>query len=717
LRSATESTITDPLATMQRRSFLVGCGGAAAITLAGLDSFGRAAPATDADTTAWHPFALLEITPANAVVIRVAESEMGQGVLTAVPMLIAEELELTLEQVRIELAPGASEFRDSRGQQVTGYSSSVSSAWVAYRNLAALARAQLTTAAAIRWRVPAKDVTLSGAFAVLGRRRASFAQLAPLARTITFETAPTPKLRRDWRLIGRDVARVDTPAKIDGSAKFGIDVSLPDMRIATIVRPPAASVKALRFDAAAVLKIAGVERVLEISSGIAIVANNTFAAFKARERIEIEWSECADTGCAASHRAKLTRALDTEGRVARSIGGPLEQAAAASAFSADYHVPFVAHAALEPLTAVAHVQPHRCDLWIGTQAPSRAQFWGAKLTGLQEDQVFVHNQFIGGAFGRRGEWDYYCEAIELAKLLGAPVKTMWTRADDLQHDFYRPAAAHRLSARLDASGDPTEFTARIAAPSIARRRSPEVLSRGHDFLLTQGLSDHPYEFARQHVEYHEVPLGASVGFWRSVGHSHNCFALECFIDELAHLAALNPLQYRLDLLTSHPRLRGVLERAAAMAGWDKPRSKGVGLGIAAAESYGTSVALVAEVQMQGASLTIKRVSCAVDCGIAVNPNIVRQQMESGIIFGLSAALDAEITLRNGAVEQTNYHDFMITRFAAAPPIDVQIIESDAAPSGCGEPATPVIAPAVANAVFAASGQRIRSLPLRPALNA
>jgi isoquinoline 1-oxidoreductase subunit beta len=703
---------------MRRRNFLLGVSGAAAVVLTGLDSRGYVASAAIHHGDAgWQPFALLKITAANAVVIRVAKSEMGQGVFTALPMLIAEELDLSLDDVRVELAPGARAFRDARGQQATGYSSSISTSWQPYRSLAALARAQLTTAAAQKWGIEASRIELRNAFAVAGRRRASFAALAARARKIEIDVPPQPKSRGAWRLIGRDVARIDTASKVDGSAKFGVDVSLPNMRIATIVRPPAAGAKATRVDATAAIKIAGVERVFEFGSGVAIVANNTFAAFKARELVKIEWSECAGASCSDSHRAELTRALDADGIVARSVGARRDIAATDRVLSADYHVPFVAHAALEPLAAVAHVQPNRCDLWIGTQAPSRAQFWGAKLTGLQEGQVFVHNHFIGGAFGRRGEWDYYCEAIELAKLLGVPVKTMWTRADDLQHDFYRPAAAHRLSARLDTSGAAVDFQARIAAPSIARRRSPEILSRGHDFLLTQGLSDHPYEFARQHVDYREVPLNVPVGFWRSVGHSHNCFALECFIDELAQVAARDPLQYRFDLLGAQPRLRGVLERAAAMVGWGRTKARGTGLGIAAAESYGTSVALVAEVQMDGASVAVKRISCAVDCGIAVNPNIVRQQMESGIVFGLSAALESEITLRKGVVEQTNYHEFRVTRFAEAPQIDVEIVASDAPPSGCGEPATPVVAPAIANAVFAASGQRIRTLPLRNALKA
>ena len=380
--------------------------------------------------------------------------------------------------------------------------------------------------------------------------------------------------------------------------------------------------------------------------------------------------------------------------------------------SADYWTPFLAHAAMEPLAATAHVQEERCDIWLGTQAPSRAQDWGAKITGLPVDSVYVHNHFIGGAFGRRGEWDFVVDAVETSRAVGAPVKVVWTRADDMQHDFYRPASANRLRGEWAADGKLLSLTHRLAAPSVARRRNPEMLDHGADFLLTQGSSDLRYAIGNLRVDYHEVDLGVPVGFWRSVGHSHTGFVLESFIDELAVAAGRDPLEFRLAMLADQPRLAAVLRLAAERAQWGTPLPRGSARGIACMESYGTYVAQVAQVHVSEGNILVERVVCALDCGQAVHPGIIEQQMHGGIVFGLSAALSGEITFAGARVLQSNFHDYPVLRIQEMPRIDVYRIASDAAPGGCGEPATPLIAPAVANAIFSATGQRLRSLPLR-----
>jgi isoquinoline 1-oxidoreductase beta subunit len=705
---------------MRRREFLAAA--AAPIALAYLDAAGRVRAAAAGEGHAeWRPSAVLALTPTNTVIVRIPKSEMGQGVTTALAMLIADELELSLAAIQVELAPGSQEFRDARAQQATGYSSSVASSWGPYRQLAAAVRAKLIAAAASHWQVDRSEIALREGFAVAGERRASFAALAPQARRVNLDAPAVPKPMQECRLIGRPVRRIDTPAKVDGTAKFGIDVVVPNMRIAVIARCPVFGGRMRAFDALTAKRVPGVLDVRAVSSGVAVIARDTYSALRGRDALQVRWDPGPNAQRdSAEHRASLSAALEVSDysamepeRVDRKSSDARAAAAGeARKLAADYHVPFLAHAALEPLCAVASVTRERCELWIGTQAPSRAQQWGARLTGLREEQIVVHNYFIGGAFGRRGEWDYYCEAIELSQRLGVPIKTIWTRADDLQHDFYRPAAAHRLEAKTDTEARLAELSGRIAAPSIARRRAPELLERDADFLLTQGLSDHPYGFKGSRIGYREVDLGVPVGFWRSVGHSHNCFAIESFIDEMAHAASVDPAEYRLSLLTTEPRMQAVVRRAMHEAAWGEKLAPSHGRGIACAKSYGTYVAQVVEAVVEAGAIRVLRVVCAVDCGIVVNPNIVRQQMESGIVFGLSAALLGEITIEGGAVRETNYHEYRVLRFGEAPPIAVHLIESQEAPSGCGEPATPVVAPAVANAIFAATGRRLRELPLR-----
>ena len=663
----------------------------------------------------WSVHAMLDLDSAGRVTIRVARSEMGQGVLTALPMLICEELDVPLAAVHAELAPGALAFRDERGNQTTGYSSSVSSSFLPLRQLGATARQMLLQAAANRWNQPLNVLATDAGYVrnTLNGQRLAYGELIDRARSLPMPVGVALKPQDQWRLLGREQARFDTPAKVDGSAQYGIDVSRPGMLVGVVARAPVAGMQPVRLDARRALRIRGVVRVLPITSGIAVLARNFHAAQKARDALVVTWPGAAEhAGDTAAQRQRLAAALSTPGIAARAPAGATPAGADDRALDVSYSTPFLAHAALEPLACTAEVRPDRCDIWVGTQAPSRAQNWGADITGLPREQVFVHTQLIGGAFGRRGEWDFVVDAVEAAKLSRVPVKIIWTRADDMRHDFYRPMTANRLRGRVSAGGQWLSYQHQLAASSVARRRSPDMLKSGTDFLMTQGSSDLHYDITDVSMDYRELDLGVPVGFWRSVGHSHNGFVVESFVDELAVLAGRDPLEFRLAYLTKEPRMRAVLEKAAAAAGWRQPRAPGTAIGVACMKAYGTYVAEVAEVRLLQGQPSVSAVWCAVDCGVTVNPLIVRQQMESGIIYGLSAALAGEITHAGGAVVQSNFHDYAPLRIHEAPRISVEIIASRESPGGCGEPATPVIAPAVANAIYALTGQRLRSLPLR-----
>ncbi len=700
---------------MQRRDFLIRTGqGLLAGSWLSLD-VASSAPLSETATLHWSPHAVLDIDAQGLITIQVVKSEMGQGVLTALPMLVCEELDVPLQQVRALLAPGALAFRDERGNQTTGYSSSVSSAFLPLRQLGATARLMLLQAAAAHWQEPLERLrTDAGAVYSLGTaRRLSYGELIAAARQLQVPAAAPLKAAHAWRMLGQEIARVDTPRKVDGSAIFGIDVTRPDMLIGVIARAPRSGVVPLQVDAQRALRVPGVAHVAKLESGVAVLARNFHAARKGRDALAITWPDsAADKADTAALRARLLSSLQSPGTVARLPQSVALAAATDRSLSADYFTPFLAHAALEPLSCVADVKPDRCDIWLGTQAPSRAQNWGAQLTGLPLDRVHVHSYLIGGAFGRRGEWDFVVDAVEASMQVRRPVKIIWTREDDMRHDFYRPMTANKMSGRVSADGRWLAYGHQLAASSIARRRSPDMLKSGTDFLMTQGSSDLHYDLDDVTMDYRDIELGVPVGFWRSVGHSHNGFVVESFIDELAHLAARDPLEFRLAYLQKEPRMQAVLRRAAFAARWQEPRGADAALGVACIKAYGTYVAEVARVTRAEGQIRVSDVWCAVDCGIAVNPLIVRQQMTSGIIYGLSAALGGEITHRNGAVEQSNFHDYPVLRINDAPRVHVEIIASHEMPGGCGEPSTPVIAPAVANALFALSGERRRSLPLR-----
>lgn len=672
-------------------------------------------PPAALQTSAW-----LTLLPDGRVRVQVHKSEMGQGVLTALPMLIAEELELPMSRVEAVIAPAADAFRDERGSQSTGYSSSVRSSYLPFRTLGAAARELLLTAAALQWRVPTSRLQLRDGFISdpnEAARRIAFQDLLEVARTLPVPQTPKLKDAAEFRVLGTQPMRLDTPSKVDGSATYAIDVRLPGMRVAVMARSPTFDGVIGDVDDAAALAVPGVLAVRVVQSRVAVVAESFWAAERGRNALKIDWDPGAnESNDSALHERELAAPLESIGEPA-FVRGDVDQLRLTGPadhrwLRANYFAPFLAHAALEPLATTVWFHDGLCELWVGTQAPSRVQDEVVLMTGLPRERVKVHCLQIGGAFGRRGERDHVTEAVALARTMpGIPIKVMWTRSDDLRFDFYRPASSHRLAGCLTAGGELVGFAQRIAAPSVARRRAPQTLVTGHDFLMTQGSDDMLYDIEHVRVDYHEVDLGVPVGFWRSVGHSYNGFVLESFIDELAALAKRDPFDFRLALLRGDERMQVVLRAAASASGWGKKPRPGTALGIACMKSYGTRVAIVAEVQVEGRVWQATRVWCAVDCGRVVHPGLVEQQMQGGIVFGLTAAMYGEIRFAKGAVQQANFNDYPLLAMSSAPRIDVEIIPSEADPTGVGEPSTPVIAPAVANALFAATGVRLRRTPL------
>jgi isoquinoline 1-oxidoreductase subunit beta len=676
----------------------------------------RAGEALAKPLPAYQPNAWIRIGADDSVTLMVGSSEMGQGVYTAVPMILAEELDCDWARVRVEQAPAAKDyFNPLIGQQLTGGSTTVRAFFLPLRQAAAAARMLLVTAAARVWGVKESTCRAERGMVVhtASGRRVRYGALAGRAARLPAPEQVTLKAPADFRIIGKPTRRLDTPLKVNGSATFGLDVKLPGMLTAVVARCPVFGGRLKAADTAKAKAVSGVRDVLMIDSGVAVVAENFWAAKRGRDALAIDWDEGPNAGAnSADIRNALQQALERDGAEARKEGD-VERAfkTAATHIEATYEVPYLAHACMEPMNCTASVTKDGCDLWVGTQAQTGAQRTAAKITGLAPEAVRVHTTFLGGGFGRRAEQDFIAEAVQLSKTVGAPVKVVWTREDDIQHDFYRPAMLGRLSAALDASGKPVAWRHAIAGPSIFARVFPGNIKNGIDRTSVEGAADLPYAIPNIEVTYAMENGPIPVGFWRSVGSSHNAFITECFLDEVAAAAKKDPFEFRRGLLEKHPRHKAVLELAAAKAGWGKPLPLGRYRGIAVAESFGSFVAEVAEVSLSDAGLRVHRVVCAVDCGTVVNPDTVEAQMQSGIAYGLTAALRGEITIRNGRVQQSNFTDYPLLRIDEMPVIEVHIVPSDQPPGGVGEPGTPPIAPAVANAVFAATGKPVRKLPI------
>ena len=665
-----------------------------------------------ATAAAFQPNAFIRITPDNRVTVIVGLSEMGQGVLTAIPMLVAEELEADWGKIRIEQAPADPAFANPIFKvQATGGSTSVRGHWEPMRKAGATAREMLIAAAADTWKVDRSTCHAeSGKVIHASGKKLTYGQLAKRAATMSVPAEVTLKDPKDFKLLGKGVKRLDSPGKVNGTAKFGMDVRLPGMLTAVVARSPVAGGKAVSFNADKTKAMPGVKHVVQIDSGVAVVANGYWAAHQGRDALEIKWNEDANAALSSADISKtLGERADQSGVVARKEGD-VGTATAAKKLEAIYEAPYLAHACMEPMNCTAWVKPDSVEIWAGTQAQRINQTVLSKIAGVKPEQVKVNTMLLGGGFGRRFAQDFTVDAVLISKAVGAPVHLIYSREDDMKGYFYRPASQVKFSAALDDAGRPVTFSARVACPSVFQAAG-FPLKDGMDQTSVEGLKDWPYDCPNVQVEWSRHEAGIGVWFWRSVGNSQNYFFSESFTDELATAAGKDPFEYRRGLLTKHPRHKAVLELAASKAGWGSPLPAGRARGIAVCESFGSMVAEVAEVSVEDGKAKVHRVVCAVDCGMTVNPNIVKRQMESAIIFGLSAALYGKITIKDGRVEQSNFHDYPVVRMNETPQVEVHLVPSGEKPGGVGEPGTPPIAPAVCNALFALTGKRIRSLPI------
>lgn len=668
------------------------------------------------------PNAFLRIGSDESVTVVVNKSEMGQGVYTSLPMLVAEQLCCDWKRVSFQASPVAPEYNHTQfgPVMVTGGSTSVRSEWERLSLAGAAAREMLIAAAAQQWKVePAACRAENGIVIGPGGKRLSFGTLAEPAAKLA--VPKEPKLKAGAQsLLGQPLHRLDSPAKISGRAIFGIDVQQPDMLTALIARPPVFGGTLKSFDAAKALAVPGVKKVLAVDAGLAVVADGFWPALKGRELLQIVWEEGDGATLSTSAlRDEYARLASTPGLVARREGdAPAVLAKAVKRFEAEYDVPYLAHAPMEPLNCFVDLKKDSCLIRTGSQFQTVDRNAAARVAGLKPEQVTLETTFLGGGFGRRActGSDFVIEAVQVARGLGQPVKVIRTREDDLRAGYYRPLWYDRVEACLDRSGLPLAWQHRIVGQSIVAGTPFEsgMVKDGIDDTSVEGAANTPYAIPNLQVELHSPRNVVPVLWWRSVGHSHTAFVMESFLDELAHAAGQDPYQYRRRLLAKQPRTLNVLEVAAQKSGWGTPLAKGRGRGIAVHESFGSYVAQVAEVVLDAkGAIRVERVVCAVDCGRIVNPDTIKAQMESGITFGLSAALYGEITLKSGRVQQGNFHDYPLVRLEDMPEVEVHIIDSSEAPGGVGEPGVPPIAPAVANALFAATGARMRSLPMTP----
>ena len=712
---------------VSRRGFLkgsavLGGGLVVAFVIPGANRFALGA---ENQGNVFAPNAFLRIGNDNSITVLLGHSEMGQGIWTGLTMLIAEELDADWSKIRVEHAPASAAdygLPGFGGMQITGGSTSTWMEFDRYRQAGAAARLMLIEAAAKRFDVAPSQIRTESGVVIAGDKRATYGELADDAAKLPVPDPASIKFKeaKDWKVIGKPTKRLDTPEKITGQAKFGMDVQFDGLMTAMVARPPVFGGSVKSFEGAEALAVPGVHKVVQVPTGVAVIADHYWAAKLGRDALKVEWDLGPNAGLDSQQLLESFRKLAaTPGTSASKAGDATATLGkAVNTIEAEYSVPYLAHAPMEPLNCTVKISKDKCEIWTGTQFQTLDQMIAGKITGLNPEQVEIHTQFLGGGFGRRANptSDFVSEAVYVAKAAGGPVKTVWAREDDIRGGYYRSAFLHQARIGLGADGMPMAWKHVLVGQSILTGTSfaATMVKDGVDKTSVEGVADSPYleGLANHQVELHSPQTGISVLWLRSVGHTHTAFVMESLIDELADAAGKDPVEYRRALLKAHPRHLGVLNLAVEKANWKAPLPDGHALGVAVHESFGSYVAQVAEVSQDNLAIRVHRVVCAVDCGIAVNPQGIAAQMESGITFGLGFTLHSKLTFKNGQVEQSNYHDYQVLRLNEMPVVEVHIVPSSDKPGGIGEVGVPPVAPAVANAVFALTGQRLRELPLQ-----
>ncbi|MCA3082081.1 MAG: xanthine dehydrogenase family protein molybdopterin-binding subunit [Rhodocyclaceae bacterium] len=675
----------------------------------------QAAPAPNLN----QPNAFLRIALDGTVTVQVKHLEFGQGVMTSLPMLLAEELKCDWTKIRAELAPAAPVYAHSSfGMQITGGSSSVSNSWEQLRTVGAMARTMLVTAAANRWKVAAGQCrAANGMVTGPGGKKAGYGELAEEAAKLPTPEKVALQSAKDFTIIGKPTRRIDAPAKVNGSARFGLDLTakqIPNLHTAVVAHPPIFGARVVKFNADKVNGIPGITHVVQLDSGIAVVAKSFWAAKVGRDALQIEWDlepgSKADSVAMSNNYRETAR---TPGLVAKK-GNPDMLKGAAKTLVAEFEMPYLAHAALEPLSCTVSVSGDKCELWVGSQLQTLDVLAAAKTAGVPPANVKLNTMLAGGGFGRRTNLnsDYVVEAVAIAKKAGVPVKMVWTREDDMKAGSYRPMYVHRIEAGLDANDKIAAWNHTVVGQSLVAGTpfEPAFVKDGVDGSSMEGIADTPYDIPNMHATLHTTKIGVPVLFWRSVGHSHTAYAMETAMDDLAKLAGQDPVAFRRAYLGKHPKVLKTLNLAAEKAGWGSALPKGRARGVAVHESFGSVVAHIVEVSMDKGELKLHRIVSAIDCGLVVNPLTVAAQVESSAVYGMSAALYGKITLKDGVVEQSNFHNYPLLRMAEMPKVEVHIVPGGETPTGVGEPGLPPIAPAISNAIFALTGKRLRTLP-------
>jgi isoquinoline 1-oxidoreductase subunit beta len=671
----------------------------------------------DATDGKFAPNAFIRIDQTGHTVLIMPQVEMGQGTYTSISAVLAEELDADWSKVEVQHAPPNDKLyaNPTFGLQVTGNSNSIRAWWTPLRKAGATARAMLVQAAAAEWQVEPASCTASKGEVThaASARKLGYGALAQAAQSQTPPKDAPVKDPRDFVYIGQPLKRLDTPDKVNGKAIYGIDAILPDMKIATVAACPVFGGKVGKVDDSAATKVPGVRKVVVLDDMVAVIGDHMWAAKKGLEALKIEWNEGANAGIGTRDIWQdLRAASEKDGAVAKSVGDIAKGLASGDKFEASYELPFLAHASMEPINATVHVTKDSCEIWTGTQIMTRVQSEAAKAAGLPVDKVTVNNHLLGGGFGRKLEPDMVIAAVKIAKQVDYPVKVIWTREEDIQHDVYRPIYRDQVTATL-VDGKVAAWKYKVAGSAIMARWLPPAFQKGIDIDAIDAAVDAPYDFPNFHVEYvHAEPPAVPTGFWRGVGPNNNVFAIECAMDELARKAGKDPVEFRRSMLTKNPRMRAVLDLAAEKAGWGQPLPARAGRGVCVQPSFASFIATVVEAEIDDiGEIILRRVTSVVDTGIAVNPDTVKAQIEGGLIFGLTAALYGEITIDKGRVQQSNFHDYRMLRINETPRIEVHVVKSGEAPGGIGEAGVNAGPPALRNAIYAATGVALRRLPI------